>query len=188
MIKAKCRITGKSPYCQSRYHGTPKLDKEGSDDHEKRTWMERMHVNKDGIVVIPALSIKNCLSEAAKFLSMQVSGKGKATYTKHFEAGVLVVDDTPVGVKKSDVKPQQMFVPASGKRGDGKRVMKYFPVMPEWGGAVDVFILDETITKDVFLRHFEEAGKFIGLGSFRPRNNSIFGRFDVELLGWEKVS
>jgi len=188
MIKTIVKITGKSPYCQSKHHDTPKLDKEGYEEHEKRTWRERMHVNEKGNVVIPALAIKNCLSEAAKFLSVQIAGKGKATYTKHFEAGVLVVDNSDLGIKKADVNSQSMFVPSSGRRGDGKRVTKYFPVMPQWGCTAEIFILDETITKDVFLKHIEEAGKFIGLGSFRPRNNSIFGRFDVELKSWEKVS
>jgi hypothetical protein len=74
-----------SPYSQSRFHNVPREDKETADDHERRTWRERLHVNKDGFVFIPPMSFKNMLSEAAKYLSMQVPGKGKSTYTNLFE-------------------------------------------------------------------------------------------------------
>ena len=45
-------------------------------------------IDTNGVVFIPPNSLKNCLSEAAKFLSISVPGKGKATYTKNFEAGI----------------------------------------------------------------------------------------------------
>ena len=38
----------------------------------------------------------------------------------------------------------------------------------------------ETITLSVFRKHLEEAGKFIGIGRFRPRNNGFYGRFEVK--------
>jgi len=78
-----------------------------------------------------------------------------------------------------------LFVPADGKRGSGKRVEKCFPVIPEWQGDLAFYILDETITEDVFRYHLEQAGKFIGIGFFRPRNNGYFGRFEVVKMTWE---
>lgn len=173
-----------SPYSQSRYHGTDKLDKENARDYEKRTWRERLHVNEEDKVFIPPMAFKNCLSEAAKFLSIQIPGKGKATYTKHFEAGVLVTDALPLPISKDDVKGEWLFVPSDGKRGGGSRVEKCFPVIPEWSGDVTFYVLDETITKDVFESHLQQAGQFIGIGRFRPRNNGFYGRFEVEKVKW----
>jgi len=184
MKTARIKIESISPISFGRYHDTPKLDKEGPDDYERRTWREKLHTNKEGEVVITPFMLKNCLSEAAKFLSVQIKGKGKATYTKHFEAGVIIQDFMPIGIKKDIVPGQWMHVPSDGRRGGSKRVMKCFPVIPEWSGEIDVLILDETITKDVLLEHLVEAGKFIGMGSFRPRNNGIFGRFKVDLLSF----
>jgi hypothetical protein len=63
-------------------------------------------------------------------------------------------------------------------------VEKYFPVIQKWEGTAIFSILDETITEDVFFTHLEQAGKFIGLGSFRPRNNGYFGRFKPEMISW----
>jgi hypothetical protein len=166
-------------YSQSKHYETPKLDKEGANDYEERTWRERMHVDSKGWVFIPAMAFKNCLAEAAKFISMQIPGKGKATYTKHFEAGVMVMDDLVLPIKKEDVECDRLFVPADGVRGSGKRVKKNFPVIREWKGDVTFYILDDTITAEVFKKHLEEAGKFIGIGRFRPRNNGNYGRFRV---------
>ena len=175
-----------SPYSQSRYYAgdVPKNDKESSADYEERTWMYRCHVMPDGRVFIPPMSFKNCLSEVAKYLAMQIPGKGKSTYTKHFEAGVLVTEPVVLDIKHDEVRGESFFVPASGKRGDGKRVMKKFPVIPEWSAEVTFYILDETITEEVFRHHLEQAGKFIGIGRFRPRNNGFYGRFEIAKLKW----
>lgn len=185
MKKAVVKLSSSAPYSQSRFHDTPKLPKELSKDHEERTWKNRLHINEDGNVIIPPTCFKNCLSEAAKFLSIQIPGKGKSTYTKHFEAGVLVVQPSDLKIKAEKVTGEWFFVPADGKRGSGKRVMKCFPCIPKWDTTVEFLILDETITEDVFVQHLEQAGQFIGVGRFRPRNNGFYGRFKIDSIKWE---
>lgn len=187
MKTAIAALNSVSPYSQSRHYTdeVPKLDKEGANSYEMRTWMHRCHVTADGFVFIPPMSFKNCLSEAAKYLAVQIPGKGKSTFTKHFEAGVLVADPVVLPIKHADVAGETFFVPASGKRGDGKRVTKKFPVIPQWSADVVFYILDETVTEDVFLHHLEQAGKFIGIGRFRPRNNGFYGRFEVKGVKWK---
>lgn len=184
MKTAIATLTSVSPYSQSRHHTTEKLPKESASDFEKRTWRERMHVNEDGFVFIPPMAFKNCLAEAAKFLQRQIPGKGKSTYTKHFEAGVLVVEPLVLPIKREDVQGEWLFLPSDGKRGSGSRVDKCYPLIASWSGDVTFMILDETITEDVFREHLEEAGKFIGIGRFRPRNNGYYGRFKVEAVKW----
>ena len=190
MHRVTFTLIGNSPYSQSRSLQTPKMERETSNDHELRVWRERCHVNEDGNVVIPPMSIKNCLSEAAKFLSMKIPGGGKATYTKHFEAGLLcmepalvLVNEKPVPLKA--VKGELLFVPSDGKRGGSKRVNKMFPVIPiGWKADIEVMVLDEMITRDVLKLHLTRAGQFIGLGRFRPRNNGFYGRFVPENIKW----
>jgi hypothetical protein len=184
MRTAVVSLKSVSPYSQGRYYQDPKGEKETHADYEKRTWKSRLHVNNDGHVYIPPMAFKNCLSETAKFLSIQIPGKGKATYTKHFEAGVLVTEALVLPFKKEEVQGEWLFVPADGRRGSGKRVEKCFPVIPAWGGDVTFYILDETITEEVFQYHMDQAGKFIGIGRFRPRNNGFYGRFEVEGINW----
>lgn len=185
MKQAIASLKSISPYSQSKHYTTEKLAKEQPRDYEVRTWKDRCHYNGDGNVFIPPMAFKNCLSEAAKYLGIKIPGKGKSTYTKHFEAGVLVLDGLVLPIKKEDVKGQWLFVPSDGKRGGSSRVDKCFPVVQEWKGDVTFHILDETITEDVFTEHLEQAGKFIGLGYFRPRNNGFWGRFQVEKVKWQ---
>lgn len=183
---ATVSLTSASPYSQSKYHSTEKLPKEIAKDYEARTWRERLHYMDDGEVFIPPMAFKNCLAEAAKFLSIQIPGKGKSTYTKHFEAGVLVTDAVPLGVQKDDVPGEWLFLPSDGVRGSGKRVEKCFPRIEEWAAVVTFYILDDTITEEVFENHLRQAGQFIGIGRFRPRNNGFYGRFNVEAVKWQK--
>ena len=185
MKTAVAHLKSISPYSQSRHYTTPERDqKETHADYEKRTWRERMHVSKDGNVFIPPMAFKNCLSEAAKFLSRRIPGKGKSTLTKHFEAGVLVTDGVVLPIKKEDVAGEWLFVPSDGKRGSGSRVDKCFPRIDTWEGKVTFYVLDDTIDKDTFMEHLKEAGQFIGIGYFRPRNNGYWGRFSVEKIEW----
>ena len=81
---------GIAPYSQSRKHDAPKLDKETADAQELRTWREKSNYNpKSGEIYIPAMAFKQALDAAAKRLSDQIPGKGKATYTKFFVSDVV---------------------------------------------------------------------------------------------------
>lgn len=184
MKTAIATLRGISPYSQSKHYTTDKLPKELPKDFEERTWRDRVHADEAGNIFIPPMAFKNCLSDAAKFLSIQIPGKGKSTYTKHIEAGVLVTDALVLPIKKTDVKGEWLFVPSDGVRGGGRRVEKCFPVIHQWHGDVTFYILDETVTEDVFRNILEQAGAFIGIGRFRPRNNGFYGRFKVEKLVW----
>jgi hypothetical protein len=185
MKTAIASLESVSPYSQSKFYEVPKLEKESHAAYEERTWRERLHYTKDGEVYIPPMAFKNCLSEAAKYLSIQIPGKGKSTYTKHFEAGVLVTDPVMLGIKKDNVDGLWLHVPSDGVRGGSKRVKKCFPVIHQWKGDVTFFIMDETITQEVFKNVLEQAGMFIGIGFFRPRNNGFYGRFKVNNLKWD---
>lgn len=185
MKRAIASLESISPYSQSRKHNDARQEREQHDDYEKRTWRSRLHVNADGNVFIPPMAFKNCLSEAAKYMSVQIPGKGKATYTKHFEAGVLVVDPLVLPIKAADVPGEWLSLNADGKRGSGKRVDRCMPCIATWSGNVEFLILDEIITKEAFIQHLEAAGNFIGIGRFRPRNNGYYGRFKIAKLTWD---
>jgi len=178
-------LKGISPYQQGKYYETPKLEKEGNDEYEKRTWRDKTHVDNKGYIFIPPMAFKKCLEKAAAFLSISIPGKGKSLYTKHFLSGILVTEGLSLKVKKDDVAGIWILGNSRGQRGSaGPRVKKCFPTIQEWEGDVTFYILDETITKDVFETVLKEAGNFIGVGVFRPENGGYHGRFVVENLEW----
>lgn len=186
-------LVSATSYSQSGVPQVEKLSKETADAFEQRTWRDKAHAKDNGHVYVPAMAFKQCLDRAAAVLGMQVAGRGKATYTKHFKAGCIVEADvllydgtTPI--LKNELRSERIYSNADGKRGSGKRVWRTFPLIPEWRAAVRFVIFDDTITEEVFERHLTEAGRFVGIGRFRPENGGLYGRFQVEKFEWESVT
>ncbi len=180
-------LVSTAPYSQSRQHGTPELPKEGKDAYEQRTWREKCTTDASGIICIPAMGFKQALDDVAKMMSVQIPGKGKATYTKHFKSGVICESDVSIGVHKDDVAPITISANSDGIRGSGKRVPRTFPQVPSWKGTVRFAVLDDTITQDIFEKYVEEAGRFIGVGRFRPQNGGLNGRFKPVAFRWSDI-
>lgn len=178
-------LKGTSPYSQTRFHNTPKLAGESHDDYRKRTWREFAHFDKHGQLFIPPMAFKNALTAAAKYMGRKIPGKGNATWTKKFEAGILVTETIGLGVHKDKLEPIDLFLPSDGVRGSGSRVMKTYPTLPEWKGTATFTILDDSIDEQTFIDHLREAGKFIGIGFFRPERNGHWGRFEVVSHKWK---
>jgi hypothetical protein len=190
MKTATVTIKGLSPYSQSKYLLEKKKPDEGQDDFERRIWKDRLHVTDDGTVFIPPMAIKKAITSAASFLSVQIKGKGKKTYTKHFQSGVLITDPIPIDIAVDDIEPEELMLdgqPGKAKLGSGgTRVMRCYPKIPHgWIARVKVVIISPDITNAVFEQHIEAAGMFIGIGRFRPENGGFYGRFEVTNISWK---
>jgi hypothetical protein len=185
VVKAIARMKSVSPYSQSKVISEPKRDKETAKDHEERCWRSRCNATPDGHIFIPPMAFKNCITSAAKFLGMQIPGKARQTYTKHVQAGILVNEPLVLPEHVDSVVGEWLFVPSNGQVGGGSRVWKCFPVIPQWEGDVTFYVVDPAVTRDVFTEHLEEAGRFIGIGRFRPQNNGYYGRFEVVRVAWD---
>lgn len=186
-VHAIASLRSIAPYSQSRHHSEPAMEGENPVEYEIRTWARRLHVNDAGNVFIPPGAFTNSLLEAAQFLSIQVPGRGKATYTKHFQAGVRVIEPLVLSLKPTDVRAEELFLNADGKRGGGRRVVRYYPRIDSWDGTVTYWVTDPTICRDVFERVLDASGTLIGIGRFRPRNLGFYGRFEVKSLTWKEV-
>ena len=188
MLKVTCSIIGVTPFSFGAPIQSKKNTGENHDAFEERTWRERMHLNANGECYIVPGALKNCLAEVAKYLSETVPGKGKATYTKHFEAGIIcsepmvLCDSTGAVIKGKDVDGERVFVPSDGRRGGTTRVWKTFPVLPSWRTSAEFLVVDPILIDKPgkIGEYIGHAGKFIGMGRFRPRNNGYYGRFNIE--------
>jgi hypothetical protein len=186
VVQTALRSAPGSPYGQSGPVYSARGDKETGNDHEKRTWRERAHKNAAGNMVVPGVGFSHAIAAAAKHLGLQIPGKGKSTYTKHFERGLLVTDSLVLPEKVADLPEHWLFLPSDGVPGSGKRVWKCFPHVEKWEGVLEWMVLDPVLTEEVFTRVLVEAGRFIGIGFFRPQNRGWWGRFTVEDVQWGK--
>lgn len=185
-------IEGVSPYGPGRMVMEARKAKETPDEHERRCWRMRIWTDAQGRVTIPAMAMKLAIEAACKRLGEQIPGKGKATYTKHFTAGllsqedaVLYHDDGKTAWTATEAPGVWRFVPSGGDRGGAKRVLKRFAEFPPiWKATFNVQVLDDAITRDVFERSAIEAGRFVGLGRFRPASGGFNGRF-IPAFKWE---
>lgn len=178
-------FTGAAPYSASRAHCAEKLPKETPDAYEERTWRQKAHI-QDGKVVIPPMAFKIGLDRAAKMLGKQIPGKGKATYTKFFESGVIVTDPVVIA-NETDIQMERIHANADGVRGSGKRVWRNFPRVDTWRGKVVFHIIADEITPDVFEEAVRYEGLAVGVGRFRPERGGYFGRFTVEKFEWKEI-
>jgi hypothetical protein len=185
MKQAICKLRGITPVTFGKFHQTEKLPKELAGDFEQRTWREKLHVNNNNNVILPGTMFGNCIRESAKFMSIQIPGKGKATYTKHFEAGIIIKNDIVLPIKKEDVVGQPIHVPSDGRPGGTTRVIKIFPRVDEWEGTLTVLIGDEIITADIFEQVLVNGGNLIGIGTWRPRKRGMNGRFELIDMQWK---
>lgn len=185
MKAALCRLKSASPIAFSRYYKAERKDRELANDYEKRTWRERAHYDESGHAIITPMMFKNAIVGASRYLGMQVPGKGKRTFMKHFMAGILVTEPLVLPVTKENIQGVSLYVPSDGKVGGSSRVEKTFPIVHEWSGDVQFIILDEIIGLSVFREHLEQAGRFVGIGSLRVGNGGLFGRFSVEAVDWK---
>lgn len=187
-LMCSARLKGVTPISFSAPVCTPKDRGESSDAHEKRICRERLHLDAAGNAAVPGMAVKNMLTVCARFLSQNVPGKGKATFTKHFEAGLMVPDQwltIEPRVNRDDVELEDLYVPSDGRKGGGKRVWRHFPVIRNWSVDVMLVAVDPTITArpDVIEDHLRHAGIFVGLLRWRPINGGVYGKFEV--TDWE---
>lgn len=128
-----------------------------------------------GPICIPSTNIKSAIVDGAKLHKL-----GSA-----FNRCVLILADT-VEVEHSGPadKARMWETPAcvdcrSVKVGQA-RLMRYRPRLNDWRLSVDI-IFDETmIERAQIIAAAENAGKYIGIGDYRPAKGGPFGRFTVE--------
>lgn len=177
-------ITGQAPYSASRAHCEEKMPKETADAYEDRTWKSKAHII-NGSVVIPPMAFKIGLDRAAKMLGRQIPGKGKATYTKFFESGVIVTEPVLIA-PESAIKKERIHANADGVRGSGKRVWRSFPRIDDWQGKATFYLIADEITSEVFEETVRYAGIAVGVGRFRPERGGYFGRYAIDRIEWAR--
>lgn len=183
MARVTINLTGKSPLLFGKPVQSTKEGQEKDGAFEDRVWKERAHQNPDGTLYIPAMAIKRMLESAAGHTGDKIKMK---SWKGLFEAGVAVFEDGKLDASIGDIERFTLFVPSDGRSGGGKRVWKNFPMLRKWVLESSVIVLDARIDRDVFQRYLTHAGLFSGLGMWRPQRRGMYGRFDAEIVSWER--
>jgi hypothetical protein len=168
------------------------LDRESHDDYDVRTWRNKCTTNKDGIVCVPAMALKQSIDTSAYKLGQKIKGRRGATFKSFFASGFFCDGDVPIANGKpltpADAECKLISANANGERGSGKRVPRRFPEFVKYSGIAAFTIIDDVITQDVFEQHCKAAGLIVGIGRFRPENGGMNGRFKCTKFEWEDMT
>ncbi|GAF91758.1 unnamed protein product [marine sediment metagenome] len=149
--------------------------KKTDEDHELIALSEMrsyLYWDKKNGIYMPASNFEASLRDAAKLNKLG----------QHIRRGVIVTDDSPINYK-GPKDPEKLvrdtaFQFAKTVVVQRARIMRYRPIFHEWS-CVFVISFDESILdRNEILTIAQNAGKFAGLGTWRPR----FGRFEIEVL------
>lgn len=127
-----------------------------------------LYKDAEGKIVVPAYNVKACIREAGR--NYKVAGR-KSSFASMIRAGLRVEPDAILLIHDGwKVDVQSVVIQRS-------RILRARPRFDEWALEFRIANLDPTVIhSDTLQRIIEDAGKYYGLGDFRPE----FGLFKVE--------
>jgi len=173
MKKVIVKIEGMSPLLYNRFRDSQiegKSKKRTGSPHEQD--IEDKLYLVDGIPYIPSVYFRNALVEAGK--QFKIIGKGKANYSKLIGATVDIMPEAIIN--KHDWKPFRIAAVNPMTKG---RMMVTRPRMDKWGCEFEIILNDDSIEAYTIKEILEHAGKYVGIGDWRPAKKGMFGKFTI---------
>jgi hypothetical protein len=189
MKKFKVKIKGITPYMQHRMddqkleaweklrgpiHERPEVSHEDAIRAEYHCYR-----NIDRQCYIPPDQIRGALINAGSYVKAKVGGRSKSM--KILVAAMFTIDEDQIMIPEYDSIDKRSAV----NRNIKGRVICIRPKWNTWGAEFTLSVYENSISKETVLQLFEYAGNLVGIGSFRPTNSGMFGRFevtDIELI------
>ena len=167
MVKYKIQILGKAPLLMNRFSVEEKTTSRAKkvyvaeDEAEKKTYR-----TEDGKLFLPSTHFKAAMVKAATDFKMT----GRKTYKDYIKSGIFI-EETEIVL---DQQKYEIFeTPVVIQRA---RVMSWRPMFKEWSCQFTIEIADDVLDSKVIKEILEAAGRFKGVGDFRPEH----GRFVVK--------
>lgn len=187
MKNYRVKIKGITPYMQHRMDDV-KLDQweklrgpihERPDVSREDAVRAEYHCfrNNEGHCYIPADHIRGSLIGAGSYVKAKVGGRSKSM--KVLVAAMFVVTPEEILLPDYDSIDKRSAV----NRNIKGRVIAIRPKWTNWEAEFNLSVYESSISKESITQLFEYAGNLVGIGSFRPTANGLFGRFElIELI------
>lgn len=150
--------------------------KKSEDDHlwlMESEWSASMYYDEEVGPYLPAMNLEGCLVESGKITRL---GKTIKQAVQVLTDKAKLEYDGPR--KKEAIWSSNRFSDVRGVNVSGKKIMRCRPIFLDWAAQFEIAFMEDVIDRDDLIRVVEEAGRRIGIGTYRPR----FGRFGVEVL------
>lgn len=126
-----------------------------------------------GPCFIPADQIRGALIAAGSYVKAKVGGRSKSM--KQIVAAMFTVSPEEIQIPEYDTIDKRSAVNRNVKA----RVIVVRPRWNNWNVEFTLSVDEDSITIETITQIIEYAGKYVGIGSFRPTNNGLFGRFEL---------
>jgi hypothetical protein len=129
--------------------------------------------NSTGQCYIPAEQIRGSLIDAGSFLKSKVGVRSKSM--KSIVAALFIVEPEEIILPDFDAIDKRSAVNHHVKG----RIIVVRPKWTNWEACIKLNVHENSITKETIQQLFEYAGNYVGIGSFRPTKNGMFGRYEI---------
>ena len=175
MKKYKVKVEGITPLLMNKPEAygfdSEWVEKKASNDYEKEA-LQKLYVDSDSKIYQPSTHLERALIEAGK--KVRIKGQGKANYSKVF-GSMAYIEESEIYHEITDYEVHKILVVIPSTKG---RIMRYRPIFKKWVLVFHVCFEDE-IPAEVVKECFEIAGRYIGIGDWRPEKKGKFGKFQV---------
>ena len=179
-IKYSVEVKGVSPLLMNRFIPEQIVETRVRRGNAKDVAVEdKLYLTEDGKPYVPSAYIRNSLIEAGK--AVQIRGKKKATYSKLLGSTLIVQPDAILINSTSGWEP---FTTTAVNPATKGRVTVTRPMFKDWRLEFEVIIPDD-IPEEDFAKIFDEAGRYVGIGDWRPAKKGMYGKFIVTKLARE---
>lgn len=183
MKQYKVIIGGVTPYMQHRMDDVkldqweklrPPIHERADVSHEDAVRAEyHCYRSADGPCYIPAEQLRGSFIAAGSFVKAKVGGRSKSM--KSIVAAMFMVSPEQIHIPEYDMIDKRSAV----NRNIKGRVIVVRPKWSQWYAEFTLSIGEDSISKEAVNQIIDYAGKYVGIGSFRPTNNGLFGRFEL---------
>lgn len=178
-------IEGVTPYMQHR------MDDQKLEDWEKnrKLIIEREDISKEDAVraefhsyndkdgfYIPSEHFIGAFINAGAMVKSKVGNSKKSM--KNIVAGMFQIKEPKLRLPNNYVIDKRSAV----NRNIKARIITIRPKWEKWSCSFTLMVDNDTITKETIEQIITYSGQYIGIGSFRPTNNGMFGRFKLNKI------
>lgn len=135
------------------------------------------YTDENGAHYLPSEHIRVALINAGAFIKAKVGNARKSM--KNIVAAMFTINPEQIDLPKFDTIDKRSAV---NKNVKARIVVKRPKWNAGWTVSFKIFVDDSTITKETVADLLDYAGRYVGIGSYRPQNNGPFGRFEVESI------
>jgi hypothetical protein len=167
----RATIRGKKPLLQHRFNVETNMGdkpKRGAARPSADAEAEAsLYKNGDDVICEPSSHIEGALITASKDMIL----KGRRSFRDTFKAGITVEPEM-IPLSNQAWKTDSRMVVMPTTRG---HVVRSRPRFENWELTFDITVTDPNINEGILGEALKSAGRYIGIGDFRPK----FGTFEV---------